>query len=172
MASTLSARGRAALSPLPEYLQRSVAARANAFNAVSNPDGTVDFAVAENRLSLPLVASALAAAAARSPPPPAELVYGDMHGRPRLRRAIARLFSAHLVGASVDADDLAVTAGAGSVLDLLATCCCEANDRVLVTAPGYNGFENDFAARASCAVAVAELDIKGGFQITVEALQR
>lgn len=170
--STLSARGRASLEPPPEYLQRSFAARANAYDASANPGGTVDFAVAENRVSLPLVASALAAAAARSPPPPSELVYGDMHGRLRLRRAIARLFSAHLFRTEVDADHLAVTSGAGSVLDLLAMSCCDAGDRVLVTAPGYKGFENDFSARAGCTVAVAELDPASGFCVSVESLQR
>lgn len=172
MASTLSARGRASLEPPPEYLQRSFEARANAYDESTNPEGTVDLSVAENRLSLPLVASALAAAAARSPPPPSELVYGDMHGRLRLRRALARLFTTHLVGTEVDADNLAVTSGAGSVLDLLAMSCCDAGDRVLVTAPGYKGFENDFAARAACTVAVAELDAASAFRVSAESLQR
>lgn len=171
-AKSLSSRGRAALAPPPEYLQKSFAARESAYDENLNPGGTVDFSVAENRLSLPLVAEALQKASVSSPCPPGELVYGDMHGRSRLRVALAQLFSEHLVKTPVGPDDLAVSAGAGSVLDLVATCCCETGDRVMVTAPGYKGFENDCMSRAGCELVASHLDAASGFKITVDALQK
>jgi 1-aminocyclopropane-1-carboxylate synthase 1/2/6 len=170
--STLSSRGRDALAPPPPYLGLSIAARADAYDAVDNPGGTVDFSVAENRLSLPLASEALSRAAAANPPPPSALHYGDMHGHAHLRTAVAALFRRHLTRADVRAEDLALSAGAGSVLDLVTACVCEAGDRVLVTAPGYRGLENDCGARARCTLVAAHLDAAAGFRVSVDALEK
>jgi 1-aminocyclopropane-1-carboxylate synthase 1/2/6 len=129
----LSSRGREALAPPPEYLQYAFAAWTDSFDPDTNPTGYVDLSVAENRLSLPLVADRLEKAESA---PSTFLTYDQMHGSLRFRTAIAALFSRHdFTRTQVSPNHIAVTAGAGSVVDLMATALCEVGDRVLITTP-------------------------------------
>jgi aspartate/methionine/tyrosine aminotransferase len=130
---TLSARGRRALAPPPEYIQYAFMAWSNMFDADTNPTGFVDLSVAENRLSLPLVAERLCKA---TKAPEAFLTYDLMHGSLRLRTAIAALFSrGDFTRTRVSPENLAVVAGAGSVVDLMTSALCDEGDKVLITTP-------------------------------------
>lgn len=163
----LSPRGRVALTPPPPYLLRAFAAREDLYNAATNPSGFVDMSVAENRLAIPLVADAMS----KVPPIPIEwLIYDDMHGSKRFRTALASMLSTHLVHRPIGADDIAVVAGAGAVVDLFTTCVCEQGDRVIITTPAYRMLENDVGARAGCECVTAKLSASNYFKVTADAL--
>jgi 1-aminocyclopropane-1-carboxylate synthase 1/2/6 len=165
---SLSTRGRAALEPRPEYLRVAFSAWSDQYDARTNPEGFVDLSVAENRLSLPLVAEALN----RAPPVPAEfLTYDIMSGSERTRNAVAAFFSRLITKTPVKATDLVLSAGAGSTIDLLTTVLCDPGDKVLITAPAYRSFQQDVGMRARAICVAAPLDKDSEFQISVEALE-
>lgn len=168
--AALSARGRALLSPFPEYLRLAFAAADDPYDATTNPDGYISLSVAENRLSADLVAAHLS----RRPPLPASaLAYGPMCGTPALRTALANLFTTSLAAGKrvIPPEAVHLSSGAGAVIDLLASVVADAGDGVLVPTPLYYGFVRDFASRAGVATVAAPMDPDSGFAITVEGLE-
>ncbi|GLH72798.1 GntR family transcriptional regulator [Geothrix limicola] len=78
----------------------------------------------------------LARAYRRALEEPSLLGYGDAHGEPRLRTALARLLS-EMRGLAVTADRVLITAGSQGALDLVARTLIRPGDRVAVEDPGY-----------------------------------
>lgn len=168
-AAALSVRGRALLSPFPEYLRLAFAAADDPYDADTNPGGYISLSVAENRLSADLIAAHLSR---RPPLPAAALAYGPMCGTPGLRAALAALFSASLAAGKrvFPPEAVHLSSGAGAVIDLLASVVADAGDGVLVPTPLYYGFVRDFASRAGVATVAAPMDPAAGFAITAAGL--
>lgn len=146
-----------------------VTALEDLYDEHTNPNGYINVSVAENALSLPLVADALSNA---PPVPPSELMYGAMEGSYGFRAAVAALLERYALGCPVRPEHIIALTGAGSVLDALGTVLCDPGDKVLLTGPGYRGFERDFRDRAGVGVAVAALDGEFGGRLSMAALEK
>jgi aspartate/methionine/tyrosine aminotransferase len=165
---TLSIRGRAALEPHPEYMQVAFRAMSDQYDAEANAGGYVDLSIAENRLSLPLVADALN----RTPPVPMTfLTYDEMIGSERMRHALAAFFTRFITKTHVAPNEVALTAGAGATIDLLISMLCDPGEKVMITSPAYRSFERDVGLRAGAVCVPALLSEKSGFKVTAEALE-
>lgn len=159
----LSKRAQGIIGLAPEYFQIAYQAWQDPYDEKSNPDGFVDFGVAENRLSLTLVRDAML----RAPPIPSEyLTYGGMGGTLRFQEAVAALFT-RFTRHVVDPNHLVLAAGASAILDVLITCVCDKGDKVLITSPVYRGFIADVTARSGGVIELAPLHDDSGFALTV-----
>lgn len=144
---SLSDRGRALQSLVPPSLACAYAARADNYDAATNPSGVIDLSIAENRLSIPAL---LARLEKIPPPPPAWLLYDASHGSPAFLSALANFFSRRFFppNSEAPAQSFLATSGAGAALDLLATALCDPGDIVLLPSPSYGGFSRDLCVRA------------------------
>lgn len=100
-----------------------------------DPPGRLDFGGGLPDLRL-LPTDLLARAYRRALETPSLLGYGDPHGDPRLRAALARLLSG-LRGLAVGTDQVMITGGSQGALDLVARVLLRPGDRVAVEDPGY-----------------------------------
>lgn len=147
MTETLSTRGRALQSPGPASLIHAYAARDDQYNEETNPFGTIDLSISENRLSLPALHKKLCDL---PPAPPSWLLYDSSHGSPEFLSALADFFTRHFFPPNSKAppQSFLATSGAGAALDLLATALCDVGDVILIPSPSYGGFSRDLSVRA------------------------
>ncbi|MBT8214381.1 MAG: aminotransferase class I/II-fold pyridoxal phosphate-dependent enzyme, partial [Acidimicrobiia bacterium] len=165
----LSDRGRRIVEspPMPEYAQVHRTRALNPFHPEHNPDGYISLCVAENKLIAPLVAERMTAVRDM----PLDLMgYQPMTGSTELRVALARFMERSLVGRPVDPEELAVLAGAGSVLEIVFAAICDPGDGVLVPTPSYAGFWADLETRDEVSIVPVHCASDTGFRLTTELL--
>ncbi len=63
--------------------------------------------------------------------------YGDMKGTPRFKEALAAHMSKKFGGYAFAPRHVAVAAGCGAIIDMLAFCICEAGDGIMIPTPFY-----------------------------------
>ncbi|PXF43704.1 1-aminocyclopropane-1-carboxylate synthase-like protein 1 [Gracilariopsis chorda] len=147
----------AALATLPSY------------HPIERPDGLIHLSIAENRLSLPLVAHALE----QLPSPPQSVFSPDPslpHPIPELAAQLSKLFSTHVSRFPTEPEGFSIYSGATTVLDVLAFALCEADDGVIATGPGYSGITRDVYAMASVHPIIAHCNDEDPV-ISIEALE-
>jgi aspartate/methionine/tyrosine aminotransferase len=168
--SQLSRRAAAlnAAPPMPEYLREHFSRARNAWHATDNPDGYLGLCVAENRLVWDLLEPRVNGF---RDVPSSALGYDAMIGSERFRASLARFLSTHLMGRPVTADQLAVLAGAGSVLETLFWVLCDPGDGVLVPTPSYAGFWLDLELRDELTILPVHGRAENGFRLTPETLE-
>ncbi|MBT8211696.1 MAG: aminotransferase class I/II-fold pyridoxal phosphate-dependent enzyme [Acidimicrobiia bacterium] len=167
----LSQRGRKLIEspPMSEYAQVHRVRALNPFHPEHNPDGYIPLCVAENKLIAPMVAERIAAV----PDMPLNLMgYQPMTGSVELRVALARFMERSLLGRPVDPEELAVLAGAGSVLEIMFAALCDPGDGVLVPTPSYAGFWADLETRDEITIVPVHCSSENGFELTTELLDR
>ena len=169
--SGLSRRGRRLLAtpPLPEYIHEHFARRDEAYDPADNPAGYIPLSVAENLL---LGEALLDRLAAVRDVPPRVLGYDKMVGPIEFRRQLARFLERAVLGHGFAPEQLAVLAGAGSVLEILFHCLCDAGDGVLVPTPSYAGFWADLETRDRLRIVEVPTLSSDGFRLTPEHLDR
>lgn len=154
---------------MADYLRKSFLISPDEYNPSTNPDGYINLSIAENVLSLGLVVEKLSATL---PIPANQLRYGNAD---RLACAVAKFFQTHITSCATDPKHITILNGGTSVLDTLATVLCDAGDRVLITGPGYRGFELDFGGRAGAELVTACLEGEFGTEraplMSVHALE-
>lgn len=157
----LSARGRALVDapPMPEYLVEHFARQGT--------PGYVPLCIAENRLVWDLLQPKMAAC--RDVPHEA-LCYDAMIGSERFRAALARFMGRTFLGREVGPEQLAVLAGAGSVLELLFYALGDPGDGVLVPTPSYAGFWLDLETRNALEIVPVHCRSEDRFRLTRERL--
>ncbi len=146
-ASVLSARGQQLLAapPMPEYLTAHfLQGASDPFHPQSNPDGYIGLCVAENRLMWDVLEPRVRAS--RDVPETA-LAYDAMIGSNGFRESLANFLSERLLGRTIAAQNIAVLAGAGSVLEILFYTLADPGDAVLIPTPSYAGFWLDLQVR-------------------------
>jgi len=153
----LSTRGRRLVDapPMPEYLREHFARQGD--------PAYVPLCVAENRLVWDLLEPRLNAV---RDVPHAALCYDAMIGGEGFRRALARFLGRAFLGREVPPEQLAVLAGAGSVLELLFYAIADPGDGVLVPTPSYAGFWLDLETRNELRIVPVHCRAADGFRLT------
>jgi len=167
--SFLSARARALQrrSPLPGYLREHFARGAAGVDAAGR--GYVPLCVAENRLVFDLLQPKLDAP--RRVPARA-LAYDAMIGAMGFREQLAVGMERLFLGRRFAPEQIAVLAGAGSVLELLFYALADPGDGVLVPTPSYAGFWGDLETRDELTIVPVPTSDADGFRLSAERLDR
>ena len=174
MSSTIprvSRRAQGLLSgeAVPEYLQRHAEGLCDPYDPAANSGGYIGLCEAENRLVGEMVADRLH----RAPRAPASaLGYDDMTGSVRFREQLGRFMGRSFLGREFGPDEIAVLAGAGSVLEMLFYALGDPGDGVLVPTPSYAGFWLDLELRAGLHIVPVHRSIDDGFRLSPELLDR
>ena len=167
----LSERGRRLLAkpPLPEYVHEHFARRGSIYDPGMNPDGYIPLSVAENLLSKDRLIERLSAV---GDVPARVLGYDSMVGSKAFRERLARFLGRRVLGREPRPDQLAVLAGAGTVLEILFHCLCDPGDGVLVPTPSYAGFWADLETRDELKIVEVPTRVAEGFRLTPDHLDR
>jgi aspartate/methionine/tyrosine aminotransferase len=163
--STISQRGQRLIAspPLSPYILEHFVRADQAWDAATRPDGYVALCIAENKhMAAPL----LAALAKTTDVPARVLGYDAMIGNLEFRENLAAFMSRTFLGRPVAADNLAVLAGAGTVLELLMYALADAGDGVLVPTPSYAGFWADLETRDELSIVRVDCRSDEGFALT------
>ena len=167
----LSERARRLLAtpPAPEYLREHFARIGDPYDAATRPHGYIPLCIAENRLVWDLLAPK---ATARRDVPASAFGYDAMTGSLEFRRRFARFAARAFLGREFRPEQVAVLAGAGSVLEILFHALGDPGDGVLVPTPSYAGFWFDLQIRDELAIVPVHTSSAGGFRLTTAALDR
>ncbi len=135
----LSRRGRRLVEHPhePEYLREHFARLAAPYDPVGRPMGYIPLCIAENALVADLLLPKMAACRDL---PASALAYDTMSGSLAFRQQLARFMGRTFLGRAPLPDQVAVLAGAGSVLESLFHALADPGDGVLVPTPSYAGF--------------------------------
>jgi aspartate/methionine/tyrosine aminotransferase len=146
---------------MPEYLREH-------FAHSSDPE-YVPLCVAENKL----VSDVLLAKMAECRDVPASVLgYDDMRGNLAFREALARLLERKVLGRRFTPEQIAVLAGAGTVLEVLFHVIADPGDAVLIPTPSYAGFWLDLETRDELRVVPVSCSSADDFRLTTELLDR
>lgn len=167
----LSRRGQQLLAspPLPSYLREHFSRLDSAYDRQANPSGYIPLSVAENLLLGDRLLDRLAAV--RDVPARA-LGYDSMIGALEFREKLSRFLGRAIFQRDFPSEQLAVLAGAGSVLEILFHCLCDPGDGVLVPTPSYAGFWADLETRDGLGIVEVPTLSTEGFQLTTAHLDR
>jgi aspartate/methionine/tyrosine aminotransferase len=144
----ISRRARDNLKPNKAF-ELVLHAFANQYDPVTNPDGIVALAVAENKLMHEEVCEHINN---HFKVTPWMLTYGDgFTGSKALKKVLTRFVNVNFAPRKkIDESAICLTNGVGSAVDNLALCIGDPGDGVLIGRPLYVGFLPDLAARSKC----------------------
>ncbi len=159
---SLSRRGSRLVgeSPMPEYILEHFTRSAS--------DHHVSLCVAENKLMGDLLLPRLS----QLPEPPERVLgYDAMVGNTEFRGRLATFMAKHFLGRRFDASEIAVLAGAGTVLENVFYALADEGDAVLVPTPSYAGFWADLETRDALHIVPADCASADGFQLDTDRLE-
>jgi aspartate/methionine/tyrosine aminotransferase len=164
----LSKRGSGLLaSPaMPHYITEHFERVADSWSP-ENPDGYIGLCIAENKLGFHLLQEKMAASrdvAAES------LGYDVMIGSERFRRQLADFLSSRMLGRRVEPENIAVLAGAGTVLEILFYVLADPGEGVLIPTPSYAGFWPDLQTRDELRVVPVHTASRDNWKLTTKLL--
>ncbi len=167
--TTLSRRGAklAAESPMADYIVEHFGRVGEVAKEVGRPFDYVPLCIAENSLLKERVLARLDAAPTA---PTRVLGYDAMVGAESFREELAAFMERAFLGRRFAAEEIAVLAGAGTVLEHLFYGICDPGDAVLVPTPSYAGFWTDLETRNGLHVVPVHGRSGEGFGLTVERL--
>lgn len=152
-----STSGRSLDPHLARYAQRSAAMTASEVRALfavaSRPEVVSLAGGMPNIAALPLDSLAVDVAKLMTESGQVALQYGSAHGVPELREQICDVMA--LEGISAHPDDVVVTVGSQSALDMVTRIFCDPGDVVLAEGPSYVGALGTFSAYQADVVHVA-----------------
>lgn len=169
----LSERGcKARANALRPDLELYFQAAENIYRA-DNPNGNLLLNIAENGLCRPLLADKLRELAAAALP---EWVfsYTDSRGHLAFREVMSRFLEKHFAAQALDADALAMAAGATAIVELTAFCLGNPGDVALIPAPAYSVYTQDIGIKAGMErmdVPMEAVFETGEARLDVEALE-
>lgn len=170
----LSKRGQHSMD-FPNFMDEwGLQVLANQWNPDKNPQGFIDFGMAENKMCEDLLSKKINDQS--STIPNTAMYYHEWRGTDTFRDAIASLLTDQLkTSKPVDADNLVVTNGLGSAIDLLSHTIVDPGDYMLAPSPYYYRVTNDTGHRAQTQIWNIDLrhdpDESGGFKLTMEKLE-
>ncbi len=169
--TSLSLRGEALLAspPFPEYLQEHFDRLDGIFDSVTNAEGYIPLSVAENKLPGLRLLERMAEV---SQIPARVLGYDSMIGSMPFRHQLANFLGRTVFGRKIEPKQLAVLAGAGSILEILFHNLCDPGDGVLVPTPSYAGFWADLETRDKTCIVPVATHSHDGFQLTPNLLDQ
>ncbi|MBL4687640.1 MAG: aminotransferase class I/II-fold pyridoxal phosphate-dependent enzyme [Nannocystaceae bacterium] len=163
--SKLSQRGQALVDspPLASYIREHFARFGEAWDSRTRPDGYIALCIAENKRRCDDLLSCLE----RYHHAPSHVLgYDAMIGKVEFRENLAAFMSRSFLGRTVTADNLAVLAGAGTVLELLFFAIADPGDGVLVPTPSYAGFWADLETRDALKIVRVDCRSDEGFALS------
>jgi aspartate/methionine/tyrosine aminotransferase len=147
MTSSLSSRGAlAANNPLRIDHAAYHEAVANAYHPTENPTGALPLNVAENRLSWSDLRAKIESITTEETIAAWVPGYTSMRGSLEFRRAAAHFLTRHLTRCPVDPEQLAVSAGATSVIEMTSFILADAGDAAAIPAPCYPVYSQDIGS--------------------------
>ncbi len=170
-ADRLSGRARRLLAdpPAAEYLREHELRSAAPYDARSKPDGYIPLCVAENGLVWDLLEPKMAAS---RDVPRRVLAYDSMIGSLEFRAQLARFMGRAFLGRQFGPEQLAVLAGAGTVLEILFYALADEGEAVLVPTPSYAGVWPDLQTRDRVEIVPVPCSSTDGFRLTAALLDR
>jgi 1-aminocyclopropane-1-carboxylate synthase len=145
---------------MPEYIAEHFAR--------ADDDGYTGLAIAENKLVWDLLEPRLNSNRAV---PSSAIGYDDMAGSPNFRASVAAFASDHVWGRDVEADEVVVLAGAGSILETLFYAIADPGEAILVPTPSYAGFWADIETRDELHIVEVPTSPSESFALKTEQLQ-
>ena len=119
-----------------------------------NPDGVLNFGIAENHLMEEEILFLLDKKADMKRE---HVHYCNLYGLESLRESFSE-FAKNYLQLEIDSNDIVVQTGVTSLCESLSFCLFDEDDEILVPAPLYPGFYNDFAARFKCKIKEVQLE--------------
>ena len=164
----LSLRGQRLVDKptLAPYVAEHFSRMPTLWHPQERPNGYIPLCVAENKLDAARLVRQLDAYR----PGPEVLGYDDMLGNWTFRERLARFLGARVFGRVFPIEQLAVLAGAGTVLEQLYYAIADPGDGVLVPTPSYSGFWPDLETRDGLTIVPVPLRADDGFELTTRAL--
>ena len=150
---------------MPLYLQEHFERVGDHWDPEHNPEGYLPLCIAENRLVWDLLQPRFQA---HRDVPIEALGYADMTGPEPFREVLANFLSTWVTKVPVDAGQVALLNGAGSVLEIVTYLLCDAGTGVLIPTPSYAGFWMDLTVRNGLSIVEIPLDL--GQKLTPERL--
>lgn len=145
---------------MPEYILEHFARSAG--------ENHVSLCVAENKLMGDLLLPRLS----RLPPPPERVLgYDAMVGNAEFRERLATFMAKRFLGRRFDPSEIAVLAGAGTVLENTFYALADPGDAVLVPTPSYAGFWADLETRDGLHLVPVDCTSADGFRLDVDRLE-
>ncbi len=145
---TLSTRGlRLADQPLRPDFKRFDQAMRDRYDREDNPSGIITLCIAENLLSWPMVRDRLQQPLRNGVLPEWVASYAPIAGHPELREAVAGFLTRHVTDVPLEADRLAMAAGATATIELTAMLLADPGDVCLFPAPAYQVYAHDIGAK-------------------------
>ena len=152
--TSLSSRGSALIGkPLRADFEKFAQAEDDAFDALSNPEGSITLCIAENVLSWNTMREKLAQLA-KKPVPQWVSKYTSVLGAPVFREALAGFAERHIT--TIDSSDLqklssdhfAISSGATGIVEMTALLLCDEGDVAAFPAPCYPVYTQDVGNKA------------------------
>jgi aspartate/methionine/tyrosine aminotransferase len=167
----LSRRGEQLVNapPFARYILEHFERSADAWHPSQRPDGYIALCIAENRGMWDVLVPRLAH---YRDVPARVLGYDAMIGNLEFREQLAAFMSRSFLGRTVAAEQLAVLAGAGAVLEVLFHAIADPGDGVLVPTPSYAGFWADLETRDALKIIPVHCASAAGFRLTTDDLDR
>lgn len=152
MKKYLSKRGQALVRDMSPLMHAHYSTAEIRYDPEIRPDGYINMGTAETHLINDEVIDLLTKVQNRMKIEPKHIHYDYFYGSVEFRAAIAKHWG-HLIfgndsNRKITADNVAIGSGCSLALEMLATVLGDAGDVVLVPAPYYSGFEDDFSERA------------------------
>lgn len=152
MKQFLSKRGQSYVRDMSPLMQAHYSTQNIRYNPETRPDGHINLGTAETHLINNEVIDILYKIQKRMEITPEHLHYDYFYGSDEFREAIANHWQKLIFGENSDRkitpDNIAIGSGCSLALEMLATMLGNAGDVILVAAPYYSGFIDDFSERA------------------------
>ncbi|KAJ1725078.1 hypothetical protein LPJ53_000729 [Coemansia erecta] len=137
----------------------------NPYDKHKNPEGIVNAGIASNSTIRPILLDKLNSIAGTFQD--TDLDYNWPNGEPELRGEIANMFNRHFYPVvPVKADDIVVTNGCTSAIEMLAFAMCNPGDHVLIPAPCYGSLDNDMSLRARAVATPVKLPLEEAMTVS------
>ena len=147
--SPLSSRGiRAANTPMRADWEIFSKARQNLYHENNNPGGAFTLNVAENGLSWPILKKKMEKVVRKKSMPDWVPLYTSCLGAPSFRKVLADFLSTFVTKSPISADNIAVSSGASSVIELTSFLIAEDGDVAVFPAPSYPVYTQDIGNKA------------------------
>jgi len=152
MRDSLSLRGRALVRDMSPLMQAHYSIQDIQYDEKVRPDGYINMGTAETHLINQEIIDLLNKISGRMEIRPQHLHYDYFYGSVEFRTAIANHWQHTIFGEDkkrqITADNISIGSGCSLALEMLATMLGDYGDAVLVPAPYYSGFIDDFTDRA------------------------
>ena len=152
MKEFLSKRGQENVKDMPPLVHAHFSTEDDRYHPEKNPTGHINMGTAETRLVDKEMVDLLHTIHGRLKLSPHDFHYNFFQGTIPFRTAIAEYWQKVIFGKDtnrkITADNIAIGAGCSLALEMLATMLGDPGDVVLVPAPYYPGFVDDFNERA------------------------